>query len=99
MKKYLFISTITLVLFSAVLTSCSDEFVAEKPAYSIDSENYFNSKEEYDNALVAAYDLLQSTYVNVLLGEIASDNTLLNYIVSVWLTSMHESIFDITIPG
>jgi hypothetical protein len=25
---------------------------------------------------VAAYDLLQSSYVNVLLGEIASDNTL-----------------------
>jgi hypothetical protein len=45
-------------------------------AYSIDSENYFNSKSDYDNALVAAYDLLQSSYVNVLLGEIASDNTL-----------------------
>jgi hypothetical protein len=44
-------------------------------AYSIDSENYFNSKSDYDNALVAAYDLLQSSYVNVL-GEIASDNTL-----------------------
>lgn len=76
MKKYLFISTITLVLFSTVLTSCSDEFVDPKPEYSIDSENYFNSKEEYDNALIAAYDLLQSSYVNVLLGEIASDNTL-----------------------
>jgi hypothetical protein len=36
-------------------------------AYSIDSENYFNSKSDYDNALVAAYDLLQSSYVNVLL--------------------------------
>lgn len=76
MKKYLFISIITVVLFSTVITSCSDEYVDPKPEYSIDSENYFNSKEEYDNALVAAYDLLQSTYVNVLLGEIASDNTL-----------------------
>lgn len=76
MKKYLFISTITLALFSTVLTSCSDEFVDPKPEYSIDSENYFNSKEEYDNALIATYDLLQSSYVNVLLGEIASDNTL-----------------------
>ncbi|SMP17580.1 Starch-binding associating with outer membrane [Flavobacterium hercynium] len=56
--------------------SCSDEFVDPKPEYSIDSENYFNSKEEYDQALIAAYDLLQSSYVNVLLGEIASDNTL-----------------------
>ncbi|KRB56037.1 RagB/SusD family nutrient uptake outer membrane protein [Flavobacterium sp. Root186] len=76
MKKYLFIPIITLALFSTVTTSCSDEFVDPKPEYSIDSENYFNSKEEYDNALIGAYDLLQSSYVNVLLGEIASDNTL-----------------------
>ncbi|MFB9079777.1 RagB/SusD family nutrient uptake outer membrane protein [Flavobacterium procerum] len=76
MKKYFFTTIITLTLFSTLSISCSDEFVDPKPEYSIDSENYFNSKEEYDNALIAAYDLLQSSYVNVLLGEIASDNTL-----------------------
>lgn len=76
MKKYLFTSVITLILFSAVSISCSDEFVDPKPAYSIDSENYFNSKADYEQALIAAYDLLQSSYANVLLGEIASDNTL-----------------------
>ncbi|KAF2517688.1 RagB/SusD family nutrient uptake outer membrane protein [Flavobacterium foetidum] len=76
MKKYFLTTIITLTLFSTLSISCSDEFVDPKPEYSIDSENYFNSKEEYDNALIAAYDLLQSSYVNVLLGEIASDNTL-----------------------
>jgi len=76
MKKYLFTTIITLTLFSTISTSCSDEFVDPKVEYSIDSENYFNSKADYDNALIAAYDLLQSSYVNVLLGEIASDNTL-----------------------
>lgn len=76
MKKYLFTTLVTITLILAVTTSCSDEFVNPKPEYSIDSENYFNSKEDYDQALIAAYDLLQSTYVNVLLGEIASDNTL-----------------------
>jgi hypothetical protein len=35
------------------LVSCSDEFVNRDVAYSIDSENYFNSKSDYDNALVA----------------------------------------------
>lgn len=55
--------------------SCSDEFLDRKPQYSIDSDNYFNSEEEYRNALIGAYDILQSTYVNVILGEIASDNT------------------------
>jgi hypothetical protein len=76
MKKYLFTTVISLTLFSTLCISCSDEFVDPKPEYSIDSENYFNSKSDYDQALVAAYDLLQASYVNVLLGEIASDNTL-----------------------
>ncbi|WP_073414874.1 RagB/SusD family nutrient uptake outer membrane protein [Flavobacterium defluvii] len=76
MKKYFFTTVITLALFSTISISCSDEFVDPKPEYSIDSENYFNSKADYDQALIAAYDLLQASYVNVLLGEIASDNTL-----------------------
>lgn len=76
MKKYIFITIATITILSTTTISCSDEFVNRDPVYSIDSENYFNSKADYDNALIAAYDLLQSTYVNVLLGEIASDNTL-----------------------
>ncbi|MCV9926987.1 RagB/SusD family nutrient uptake outer membrane protein [Flavobacterium sp. LS1R49] len=75
MKKYFFTTIIAIALLSGVAISCSDDFVDPTPAYSIDSENYFNSKTDYDNALVAAYDLLQSSYVNVILGEIASDNT------------------------
>lgn len=59
-----------------VLVACSDDFVERDPVYSIGSENYFNSETDYYNALVGAYDLLQSTYVNVMLGEIASNNTL-----------------------
>ncbi|MNF24610.1 SusD family protein [compost metagenome] len=76
MKKYIFITLATVAIFSTTTISCSDEFVSRDPVYSIDSENYFNSKTDYDNALIAAYDLLQSSYVNVMLGEIASDNTL-----------------------
>ena len=76
MKKYLITTIIAMTLFSTIFISCSDEFVDPKPPYSIDSENYFNSKADYQQALIAVYDLLQSSYVNVLLGEIASDNTL-----------------------
>jgi len=75
MKKYKIIPFL-IVLFTAITISCSDEFVNEDPPYSIDSENYFNAEEDYNRALVAAYDLLQSSYINVMLGEIASDNTL-----------------------
>ena len=63
------------MLLITVSTSCDDSFIDNAESYSIDSETYFNSKEDYDKALIAAYDLLQSSYVNVLLGEIASDNT------------------------
>ena len=69
---------IALLILSFLIfpVSCSDDFVQVDPAYSIDSENYFNSEDDYYQALVASYDLLQSTYLNAILGEIASDNTL-----------------------
>ena len=76
MKKYSIKICSGILLFTALLVSCTDSFVDRDPVYSIDSENYFNSEEDYNKALIAAYDMLQSTYVNVLLGEIASDNTL-----------------------
>lgn len=59
-----------------MLVGCSESFLDETEEYVITSENYFNSEQEYYNALIGAYDVLQSTYVNVILGEIASDNTL-----------------------
>lgn len=55
--------------------ACSDDFV-DVDSFDEDSENFFNSEEDYQEALISAYDMLQSTYLNVMLGEIASDNTL-----------------------
>ena len=64
----------TLIIFGST-SSCSDDFVnVESTAEN--SENFFNSEDDYQNALIGAYDILQSTYINVMLGEIASDNTL-----------------------
>jgi len=78
MKKIIFNKTFLAGLFTiaALFTSCSDDFVEVSPEYSIDSENYFNSETDYYNALVASYDLLQTTYANAIVGEFASDNTL-----------------------
>jgi starch-binding outer membrane protein, SusD/RagB family len=75
MKKRI-ITLIAVLSFLSLSTSCGDDFVERTPPYSIDSENYFNSEADYQQALIAVYDMLQSTYQNVLLGEIASDNTL-----------------------
>ena len=69
MKKYL-----ALVLIS-VLLACSDDFV-DVDSFDQDSESFFNTPEDYQSALIAAYDLLQASYINVMLGEIASNNTL-----------------------
>ena len=70
MKKILFV----LIPVLAIL-GCSDDFV-DVDSFNEDSENFFNSEEDYQSALISAYDLLQSTYLNVMIGEIASDNTL-----------------------
>lgn len=75
MKKYIKKSLILTFTF-VFSTSCTDEFVNIDPVYSLDAENYFNSESDYNNALIGAYDMLHSSYINVLMGEIASDNTL-----------------------
>ncbi|PSG89964.1 RagB/SusD family nutrient uptake outer membrane protein [Aurantibacter aestuarii] len=64
-----------MVLLALLISSCSDDFV-DVQSQNESSENYFNSEQDYQDALIGAYDLLQSTYLNVLLGEIASENTL-----------------------
>ena len=77
LKKIFNKTVLTGFLFiTALLFSCSDDFVKVSPEYSIDSENYFNSSDDYYMALIASYDLLQTTYANAIVGEIASDNTL-----------------------
>lgn len=74
MKKFTKTFIITF-LISFFVVACSDDFV-RVTSNNIDTENYFNSEEEFESALIGAYDLLQSTFYNVLVGEIASDNTL-----------------------
>ena len=69
------IKVILSLIASVLLFSCSDDYV-DVASPDQNSEDYFNSEQDYQNALIAAYDLLQSTYLNVMLGEIASDNTL-----------------------
>ncbi len=75
MKKYIFLTLAIIGILSTVVVSCSNEFVDRPAKYSIDAENYFNNKTDYEQALIGAYDLLQSSFINVLMGEIASDNT------------------------
>lgn len=71
-NKLIVAGLITLLIFPL---SCK-KYVDLSPEYSIDSENFFNSENDYYMALIAAYDMLQPTYANVIVGEFASNNTL-----------------------
>ena len=75
MMRYTYKAILYFGLASTLLLSCSDDFVNVN-SEDENSENFFNTEEDYQNALIGAYDLLQSSYLNVMLGEIASDNTL-----------------------
>ncbi len=70
-----FRSALVLGLIALGFVACSDDFVNVN-SQNQNSETYFNTEEDYQNALVGAYDMLQSSYLNVMLGEIASANTL-----------------------
>ena len=71
--KFLCLGLSAVLLFG--LAAC-DDFVDVDPPNSIDSENFFNTEQDYQQALIGAYDLLQTTHVNVMFAEIASDNSL-----------------------
>jgi hypothetical protein len=75
MRKLNIKYTIIILLVFTFNFACTDDFV-DVSSTAENSEDYFNTQEQYESALVGAYDLLQSTYLNVMLGEIASDNTL-----------------------
>lgn len=76
MKRRFISAIMASVMLATVTISCGDDFIERDIQYQITSDNYFNSEQEYYNALIAAYDLMHATYANVILGEIASDNTL-----------------------
>jgi len=67
------IAIILVVLFS--IQSC-DEYLEILPDGQESSENFFNSQDDYEAALIGVYDILSTTYLHNILGEIASDNSL-----------------------
>lgn len=64
---------LAIVLFTTLLTC--DDYLEILPEGQENTENYFNSKSDYEDALIGVYDLLGTTYLSNILGEIASDNS------------------------
>lgn len=63
----------TVMVFSLVFFTACDDYIEVEPV-GPDADNYFNNEQEYESALIGAYDMLQSSFWNVLLGVIASDD-------------------------
>ncbi len=75
MKFYKHISILIAIFFFA--SACSD-YVDYAPIddYQITADVYFNAQSDYEAAVVGTYDPLQWMYLNILIGDIASDNSL-----------------------
>jgi hypothetical protein len=71
MKKTIINFLVVFGLFS----SC-DQLLNIDPEFSQDAESFFNTPEDYERALIGAYDLMQTSYLQVWIGEIASDNSI-----------------------
>ncbi|QHI35327.1 hypothetical protein IMCC3317_06730 [Kordia antarctica] len=70
------ITKIALTLIVIMSIQSCDDYLDILPEGQENSENFFNTPEDYDAALIGVYDLLSTTYLNNILGEIASDNSL-----------------------
>lgn len=66
----------TLVICGLLATVSCDDFVDIDPQYTQDGDNYFLSPNDYQRALIGAYDLMQTSYLDLWIGEIASDNSI-----------------------
>ncbi len=69
-KKIILLSLLVVAFYSC------DDYVELVPEDKQTSESYFASPDDYQNALVGVYDMLGTTYLTQILGEIASDNSL-----------------------
>ncbi len=71
MKK---IKKLKYIFFTVLITlAACDEFTEVDPI-GPNADNFFNTEEEYDDALIGAYDLLQGTFWNNTLAVSASDD-------------------------
>lgn len=72
MRKLFYIAILGLIIF---VPACDDKLEIE-PLYTQDADNFFDTPQDYERALIGAYDLLQTSYLTQWIGEIASDNAI-----------------------
>jgi hypothetical protein len=64
-----------LIIPFGILSAC-DSLLNVDPEYTQDAENFFNTPEDFNRAIIGVYDMMQPAYLNIWIGEIASDNSI-----------------------
>ena len=66
-----------LFVLSVLCMSCSDDFISKNPHSDLNSEGFYKTETDMNQAVLSAYANLRSLYnqTYVRLGEIRSDNT------------------------
>ena len=66
-----------LFVLSVLCMSCSDDFISKNPPSDLNSEGFYKTETDMNQAVLSAYANLRSLYnqTYVRLGEIRSDNT------------------------
>ncbi|MFK8039692.1 MAG: RagB/SusD family nutrient uptake outer membrane protein [Crocinitomicaceae bacterium] len=72
-KSITYLLVLSLVL---IVNNGCKKFLAVDPPFTQDAENFFKTPEDYERALIGAYDLLQGSFMSLWIGEIASDNSI-----------------------
>jgi hypothetical protein len=69
-------SSVFVIIGILIITSSCNKFLDTDPLFTQDAENFFTKQSDYELALVGAYDLMQASFINIWIGEIASDNSI-----------------------
>lgn len=67
---------VAIAFLTTLCVACSYVDYDPKENYDIVASDYFRKTSDYEAALVGVYDPLQWMYLNILIGDIASDNSL-----------------------
>lgn len=71
-----FLSKTILILFAVTMVNVGCDYTDIDPEFTRDADSFFIDEQDYYQALTGAYDLLQTSYLSLWIGEIASDNSI-----------------------
>ncbi len=75
MRNYIYIKLVAIVFGITSFFGCTDDFVEREIAYQINSETYFNSEDDYNDALIGVYEGLTGYSTGLISAVIASNNS------------------------